>query len=177
MQSTPAMSIALLSAAHPSDSVMAFADTALPALIRAACPDVTILQARQVEARLAERGIVIPRRLDERFAREARAALGTELLLVPTVLGLVVDERLTGVGFNRDWQQGSGTYEGEGGIELVGWDLRTAARTVHLVRVHSSLNSGNADPKRLFVNATREAANTLSGACRTAAPVTAESSR
>ena len=165
----PVTRMAVLSTLHVSDSVRVVADSALGRALRQTCPTADLLSAADTEEALRARGIVIPRRLSDTFAREARAVLGVDLLLSPTVLGLTYDTRDTFAGVMdaliRPWQL---MNEAVAGMALEGWDLRTAQRSVWVVRTHASSSSWLGHPARLLQNATTDAVRQLAPLCATA---------
>jgi hypothetical protein len=164
VQAPRAGSVALLSALHPSDSLKAHADSVFPVLLAAACPGVTIMDARATESRFAERGVVVPRRLSSAFAAQARTALDADLLLSPTVLGVLADSRSTVAGILAD-DQGDQTDE-SAGVSIEGWDLRNGQRAVQVTRIRASSNSWTNEPLNLFKGAARDAINVFSAVCR-----------
>ncbi len=164
-------SIALLGALHPSDSMVVYADSTLADMLSVACPAVSIIRARDVESRFAARSVVIPRHIDTTFIQQAHSVLDADLLLAPTVLGVLLDSRSTFAGLASEI---NGDFADEtGGISLDGWDLRSGRRAVRVIRKHSSSNSWNGRPLSLFRNATRDAIQAVSGLCRSEVSPTA----
>ena len=165
----PVARMAMLGTQHVSDSVRVAADTALVLALRKICPQAELLSAAETERQLDARGVVIPRRMSDTFLREARAVLGADLLLSPTALGLTDDTRDTFAGvmdaLNRPMHL---LDESVAGLALEGWDLRTAQRSVWVVRTHASSSSWTKRPARLLQNATTDAVRQLAPLCATA---------
>ena len=171
---SPVTSVALLGALHPSDSVRSVADSALATGLRKACPAATVLAPDETERRLAARAVIVPRQLSSTFARDARAALNVDLLLAPTALGLTYDTRNTVAGvMDAVARPAEYMFDDKAGMALEGWDLRTAERTVRVVRTHSSERSWTAGPGKLLQNATGDAVRRLAVLCAPATSATA----
>ena len=169
----PVARMAMLGTQHVSDSVRVAADTALVIALRKICPQAELLSAAETERQLWARGVVIPRRMSDTFLREARAVLGVDLLLSPTALGLTYDTRDSFAGvmdaLNRPMHL---LDESVAGLALEGWDLRTAQRSVWVVRTHASSSSWTGRPARLLQNATTAAVRQLAPICAPAVAAT-----
>lgn len=164
VEAPTALSIALLSALHPADSMTLHADSLLPAMLTAACPGITILDARATEARLERRGIIVPRRINAAFIRQAHDVLDTDLLLAPTVLGILRGERGKWTGLLELMTE---DYEDESaGVSLEGWDLRSSRPAVRVIRSRSSVTENNSDPLLIFERVAQEALGAVAQLCR-----------
>lgn len=171
---SPVTGIALLGTLHVSDPVRTLTDSLLQQRLSTACPSVTILVAAETERRLAARHVVAPRQLSASFAREAREALGVDLLIAPMTLGLTYDTRTTVAGIMDVISRPAAySFEDRAGIALEGWDLRTASQTVRVIRTHASENSWTARPEQLLQDATTDAVRRLTPLC---APLTTSAS-
>jgi len=165
----PVTRMAMLGTLHVSDTVRVVADSVLVRALRQTCPTAELLSAAETEEALAARGIVIPRRLSDTFAREARVVLGVDLLLSPTALGLTYDTRDTFAGvMDAMIRPVQLMNEAVAGLALEGWDLRTAQRSVWVVRTHASSSSWSGRPIRLLQNAITDAVRQLAPLCATA---------
>jgi hypothetical protein len=163
---TPVTAVALLETLHVSDPVRTLADSLVEERLRATCPSIKVLAVNETEQRLAARQLVPPRRLSADFARAAREALGVDLLLAPMALGLTYDTRTTVAGvIDAIARPTEYSFDDRAGIALEGWDLRSAERTVRVVRTHSSENSWTASPEKLLRNATVDAVRQLAPLC------------
>jgi hypothetical protein len=146
-----------------------FADSTLPGLLTGSCAGVTVLDARATEALLATRALVVPRRMTAGFVRQASDVLNADLLLAPTVLGLIQDQRDNFGGFMSFI---AGDYDDEtAGIYVEGWSLRSGDRVLAVARKRASTKSWTNDPKSLFEGAARDAIGVFASICqRGAAP-------
>jgi hypothetical protein len=66
------------------------------------------------------------------------------------------------------------SFDDRAGIALEGWDLRSAERTVRVVRTHSSENSWTGSPEKLLRNATGDAVRQLASLCAPTTRASAE---
>jgi hypothetical protein len=171
----PITGVALLETLHVLDPVRSLADSLLDQRLRATCPSVKVLSVRETEQLLTARQLVPPRRLSAGFAREAREALGVDLLLAPMALGLTYDTRTTVAGvIDAIARPAEYSFDDRAGIALEGWDLRSAERTVRVVRTHSSENSWTGSPEKLLRNATGDAVRQLASLCAPTTRASAE---
>ena len=163
---SPITGVALLGTLHVSAPVSTLADSLLEQRLRATCPSLTILTVNETSRRFAERRLVPPRQLTAAFAREAREALGVDLLLAPMALGLTYDTRNTVAGVMDAIARPAGfSSDDRAGIALEGWDLRSAEPSVRVVRTHASENSWTASPEKLLRNAASDAVRRLAPLC------------
>jgi hypothetical protein len=157
-------SIALLSALHPADSMTRHADSLITAMLTTSCPGVTVHDARSTETRLEQRGVIVPRRMNATFAREARDVLRTDLLLSPTVLGVLRGDRGKWTTLREQILE---DYEDESaGLVFEGWDLRSSRPAVRVIRSRSSVVNNTVNPLELFEFSAQQAVTAVAALCR-----------